>query len=110
MTIVFDPNVAYPSDRYGGEYQEFEGEAVEVEPWEPHAPGSCVADDDVRVVVELPNGERFTGYTKAPPPLGVTARIRIYNAGGGFYPDNQIQGWRQRPDPPSPPPTLFERL
>ena len=33
------------------------------------------------------------GYTTHPPKVGYRATIRLYNSGGGWYPDDRIVGW-----------------
>ena len=92
MTRLFDPNLVYPSDSEGGRYIELDGAVVEL-------------------VHVLPNGERmlrvstpkgiFTGFSRFPgtyePQIGDLATIRIYDAGGGHYPDNRITSLRRTP-------------
>ena len=78
--MLFDPNKTYPQDDVGC-YRELVGRVV----------GHRAPD---RVAVETPEGT-FTGiWHRDPPPVGSTATIRIYDSGGGFYPDNQIVGYR----------------
>ena len=64
-----------------GAYIDLEGEVVEVE------------EEAIRVKTE--HGV-FTGYFGLPnrlPSVGYRARIRVYDSGGGFYPDNRVMGW-----------------
>lgn len=94
MSRLFDPDICYPSDSTGP-YQEFEGKIVKSE--------------DLRdiglahVHVEVEGHGVMDGYWHIPdnhcddpgsvPPVGGTARIRIYDSGGGWYPDDRIMGW-----------------
>lgn len=83
---LFDPKYIYPSDDYGGEFITLTGEVIEL--GEP-------LSDSVSVKVKTDNGI-FTGYslTKYAPKIGYTATIKIYNSGGGWYPDNEIMQYR----------------
>lgn len=83
MTL-FDPNVVYPLDEVGP-YIELEGKVA-------HVGKQDNPDHEVLVTVQTKHGE-FKGVTSRPPRPGFSARIRVYNAGGGFYPDNRITGW-----------------
>ena len=84
MTIAFDRNLAYPCDDVGA-YQEVSG--VVVETGEP-------LGGSVRVVIETEKHGRITGYARKPmarsAKRAVWACIRVYDAGGGFYPDNSV--------------------
>jgi len=80
---LFQQSLTYPQDDTG-EYTELVGEVVKL--------GTPIGDD-VSVQVKTARGT-YTGYTQTPPPkIGNWARIRIYRAGGGWYPDNIITGW-----------------
>jgi hypothetical protein len=85
--------VSYPSDREGGEYLEFEGPVVEVgEPLD--TTGDML---EMPVVVHTEKGD-FRGWTNYPThhgrlQVGDRATIRVYNSGGGWYPDDKIMGW-----------------
>lgn len=85
MSRLFSPDFAYPCDHVGA-YIELDGTIVNV-----HKPlGDCVGLD-----VETKEG-CFTGYWHAPdhtPEVGFQATVRVYHAGGGFYPDNRIVRW-----------------
>ena len=93
MTRLFDPAVSYPSDREGGEYLEFEGPVVEVgEPLD--TTGDML---EMSAVVRTEKGD-FRGWTNYPARygrlrVGDRATIRVYNSGGGWYPDDRITGW-----------------
>ena len=88
---LFHPDVVYPSDTYGGRYVEVSGPVLEV--GGPYAESD---DDSVRVVVEAEDGRRHTGWAHGPlvaqvfgqQPLRAT--MRVYDAGGGWYPDNRV--------------------
>ena len=86
-----DGHRSSPSDRIGP-YVELVGEVVKV-----GEPGF----DSVAITVKTDKGT-YMGYWEGPPSergnvrtpkLGQWARIRIYDAGGGWYPDNTISGW-----------------
>lgn len=86
---LFERHLVYPSDSYGGRFVEFEGPVVEV--------GEPIASGEYQVWVETSKG-RFSGWTSAyaavfPPKVGHHATIRIYDAGGGWYPDDRILSW-----------------
>lgn len=86
---LFDPNLVYPQDRTGV-YADLEGVVTAV--GEP-------LGNDVLVTVETDRGV-FLGWTYVPldqdpvVKIGYLATIRVYDAGGGFYPDNRIVSWR----------------
>lgn len=83
---LFDPNLVYPSDEMG-EYIELVGEITEMGGPFWHF---------VSVTVRAKKGV-FKGFwdTRSghSPKVGQWARIRIYNSGGGFYPDDRIVGF-----------------
>ena len=81
---LFDDNFIYPSD-VNGRYIELEGEVILVN---ESLGDSCV------VTVSTDSGV-FTGYTisKYAPAVGYWAKIKIYDCGGGHYPDNEIREW-----------------
>lgn len=85
---MFDRNFIYPQDHIGP-YIELSGIVVKV--------GEYFGQEDVSVSVETDKGV-FTGYHwfKHLPSVGYEVRIRIYDAGGGWYPDNRIVGWRKK--------------
>ena len=87
--MLFEPGLVYPSDDVGF-YDDLTGEVVSVKRHD--------SDDDYdygSVDVKTEHGI-FTGWTlvKYLPKIGYSATIRVYDAGGGFYPDNRITGWR----------------
>lgn len=98
MGIVWETHLSYPSDRIG-RYQEFEGKIVHTDA--PRGSGVYY----VAVLVE--GVGRLLGYWEIPdshrddsswaPPVGGTARIRVYDSGGAWYPDNRIMGFSGRP-------------
>jgi hypothetical protein len=84
MTL-FDFAVAYPSDDVGP-YLELWGKVLTVS--ERFYTGQAI---EVRT-----NEGVFSGYTNySPKPSSCVwwAKIRIYDSGGGFYPDNKIMEW-----------------
>jgi hypothetical protein len=85
MTL-FDRNYVYPSDQWGGEFEERDGVIKSVR----------LIDDFYSIDVETQEG-LITGYfpklTGTPPEVGYMATIRIYRCGGGWYPDNRIVHW-----------------
>lgn len=85
MDPLFDHRYVYPSDDVGP-YVELKGTVIAVG---DHLGDAC------SVKVETDKGT-FTGYWNHPttsPKVGYNASIRIYDAGGGWYPDNRITGW-----------------
>lgn len=97
MPRLFEPNLVYPSDREGGRFVELDGDIIEV--GEPLF-GSLVY---VSVKVRTEKGD-FGGFYGFPPSwlehlqtqgpkVGHRATIRVYDAGGGWYPDNKITSW-----------------
>lgn len=98
MSPLFDPDLVYPSDGTGY-YQDFEGKIVKSED---------LSDLGFAYIhVEVEGVGSFSGVWRIPdahrddprwiPPIGGSARIRIYDAGGGWYPDNEIMGWTWKP-------------
>lgn len=91
MGKLFDPNLVYPQDDMG-EYIELVGEITKV---------GGVLGDSVSVTVKTDKGT-FIGYWESPPSgkyfpkTGQWARIRCYNSGGGWYPDDKITGFGSR--------------
>lgn len=75
---LFDRNLVYPSDSIGP-FTELLGVVTVV--------------DELEVTVRTPEHGEFTGFASQPPKVGYIAWIRIYNAGGGWYPDNRITRW-----------------
>lgn len=82
--MLFDRSFVYPSDEIGP-YIELYGIVESV---------GDTTGEDVSVTVSTDKG-KFVGYylSKHAPPIGSRASIRVYDAGGGFYPDNKITGW-----------------
>lgn len=84
---MFEPGVAYPSDGDGGPYVEDTGEVIAVA--------------GLRITVQTEQyGEQYgyahelyEGRPGALPRVGDTATIRLYNSGGGWYPDDRIVSW-----------------
>ena len=75
----------YPSNR-NGRYVELVGKVIGV--GEP-------LTDSVAITVETRRGT-FTGYYGKPdalPKIGYEANVRVYEGGGGWYPDNEIVSW-----------------
>ena len=83
MGHLFDRNLVYPRDHVGP-YVELDGDIVEV--GEP-------MDDSVEVTIDTEHG-RVSGWADGPFLRAVKgagwARIRVYDSGGGFYPDNRV--------------------
>lgn len=93
MTRLFEHGVSYPSDREGGCYVEFEGPVVEV--GKPLDETSDMLETPVTVRTE--KGD-FRGWATFPaccgaPVVGDRATIRVYDSGGGWYPDDKIISW-----------------
>lgn len=85
----FEPGVAYPCDAVGA-YVEYEGTVTKVHDDHPE-------DDEVRIDVHVEGEGDFYGYWLMPkraPKVGYLTTIRVYDMGGGFYPENSIRGWR----------------
>jgi hypothetical protein len=82
---LFDHALAYPQDGVGP-YTELDGIVTRVGTQDE-------PDDEVAVTVKTADHGELTGYTPRPPKVGYTARIRVYECGGGWYPDNRIMGW-----------------
>lgn len=87
MVYLFDEKFVYPSDEHGA-YIELVGTIV------------CV--DDLVVTVQTENGV-FTGYAEQRrcdwcgyPNIGQIATIKLYEQGGGRYPDHMIISWRSK--------------
>ena len=72
-------------DDYGAIYIELIGEVIHI--GEP-------LSRDAAVKVKTNEGV-FTGYYLAShlPKVGYFAKIRIYDSGGGWYPDDRIVAW-----------------
>lgn len=94
MSVTWNHNLIYPTDSTGP-YQEFEGKIVKVED---------LRDIGLaKVFLEVTGVGELSGYWHIPdhhrheeswlPPVGGTARIHCYDAGGGWYPDDKIMGW-----------------
>lgn len=90
---LFEPGFVYPSDYEGGRYVELEGLVVEV--------GKSIdASSDFHetpVTVRTEKGD-FQGWWCRParleaPVVGDRATVRVYDCGGGWYPDDKITGW-----------------
>lgn len=97
MARLFEPGYVYPSDREGGCYLELEGDVIAVD--DIDVGGSDLRE--VGVTVRTDKGE-FRGFTQYPrsstfhPQVGHRARIRVYDIGGGWYPDHRITGFWTR--------------
>ena len=90
MTRLFEPGFVYPSDREGGRYVELEGVLIEV-----RRPLSEKAEYPVKVKTDKGIFDAFTGYVGSfIPAVGHLVTVRIYDAGGGWYPDNRIMSIR----------------
>jgi hypothetical protein len=81
--IKFDRNLVYPSDSFGG-LREIEGPVVKV--------GKSLGD---AIMVEISSSYgNISGYAHGPmvdtAPIATTARIRVHDCGGGYYPDNEV--------------------
>lgn len=81
---LFDPDYVYPSDLEGGRYMECVGPIVEV---------ALALADHWKMTVRTEKGDH-TGWLRKiddfEPKVGDFACIRIYDCGGGWYPDNKI--------------------
>lgn len=92
---LFDPSLVYPSDGVGP-YIELEGAVL--------ARGETDGDEPFFVLVETLRGQ-FRPFARAPfdrsVVVGGWARVRVYNSGGGWYPDDRITSagpWPLRPE------------
>lgn len=98
MSKLFDPNLVYPCDDVG-QYIDLEGTVIRVDKFltrdeqttaellEEKAP-----DSSTPVNVKTEHGV-IQAYSHHPPKVGYWAIVRVYAAGGGFYPDNKIISW-----------------
>lgn len=77
---------AYPCDEVGP-YEDLEGPVTEVR-------GELCGEYPVTVLTDR---GPVTGWTPRPPKAGYTATVRVYRAGGGWYPDNRIMSWSAHP-------------
>ena len=89
MTRLFDPNLVYPADE-GGRFVDLIGTVIEVD----NTHHDSFEWEEIKVVVQTEQGT-YEGYTPRPPKVGYQATIRVYDAGGGWYPDNRIVGWSE---------------
>ena len=100
---LFPRGFVYPRDDYGGDYIELEGVVLKRR--------VADGDDPFSVDVQTLRG-RFYAFAKAYFDefvfVGGWARVRVYNSGGGWYPDDRVMAagpWRiSAPDRPSDPP------
>lgn len=95
MPVRFEPNLVYPSDNIGGRYIDVPGRVVYV--------GSPLRDrEEYPITVEVAENEEYTGFSgyvgAYVPRIGDEAVIRIYDWGGGWYPDNRVSQFA-RPAP-----------
>lgn len=86
MEPLFQNGLVYPSDNIGP-YVDLPGTVVTVD--------DDPLDDHVEVKVDTGDRGIFSGWILAriKPDVGCLATVRVYRAGGGFYPDNRIVGW-----------------
>jgi hypothetical protein len=80
---LFDPDLSYPSDDVG-KYLEVEGIVRSVEEWDV---GHVHADVDTELGL-------VRAYGDLKPLVGSIATVRIYDSGGGWYPDDRLMGWK----------------
>lgn len=87
---LFDPKYVYPTDRRGGRFCDLSGVIVS---------RSLEWPDCASIEVETARGT-FTGFLGEPmvevARRAKYARIRCYDWGGGWYPDNRIQSLSTR--------------
>ena len=89
MRRMFEPGYVYPSD-HTGPFNEISGRVVEVNPSSDDPGGP------IQVAVRTEYGVLYGWYEgEDPPRIGYRATIRCYVAGGGWYPDDIIVGWRK---------------
>lgn len=95
---LFDPNLVYPCDREGGRHVDLEGVITKV--GDIDIGGEQLRE--VSVTVQTKHGP-YTGFVRYPrtsafcPEPGHHATIRVYDCGGGWYPDNRIISWGNIP-------------
>ncbi len=86
MSSLFKPGFVYPRDHVG-EYVELEGKIVAVDEWLPN---------ELKIIIAV-KGNTYVAYTRkfgnALPEIGDIGKIKHYDWGGGFYPDDVIIGW-----------------
>jgi hypothetical protein len=83
---LFEPDVVYPRDGKGCRYIDLTGTIVSVD--EPDEDGWFKVD------VRTDRGS-WDGYGCQPklPKVGYTAVVRVYDWGGGYYPENHLISW-----------------
>ena len=102
MATLFSKKIVYPvfSDCHGC-YAELDGFVMSVADYE--------TGGSVLVRVRTPQGDfsaecdlRLVGNGVRPSDV---VRVRVYDSGGGSYPDNRVVGWSRdrQPPPPAPP-------
>ena len=83
MSFTFDPNLVYPSDEVG-QWVEISGPITQVDE----------IAQLIKIVIDSEYGH-IEGYVAEPMYDFVKkaryARIRVYESGGGCYPDNRVR-------------------
>jgi hypothetical protein len=89
MPLLFNPHLVYPSDEFGP-YLELVGQIVSV--------NSPLSGGEVGVKVKTERGQ-FTAYVckHMSDFVGMAkwVRVRVYDSGGGWYPDNRVMSISQ---------------
>jgi len=86
---LFKPGFSYPSDREGGRYIELTAEVIEI----IYKLEGDIDDFHLRVRTEsgvLDGWLRVPSSSEFVPKVGHHTIIRVYDIGGGWYPDNRI--------------------
>jgi len=89
MSLLFNPHLVYPSDEFGP-YLELVGQVTSV--------NDPLSGGEVGVKVQTERGQ-FTAYVckfmAEAVKMGKWVRVRVYDVGGGWYPDNRVMSISQ---------------
>jgi len=79
-----------------GPYVEATGLVIAVESIDQDDP-----EGQTEVTIRTPDGSTARGWilSRRAPKVGYTATIRLYEAGGGWYPDDRVTSWSSPPLP-----------
>lgn len=88
MLLRFDPNLVYPTDDVGP-FIDINGIVIKADNGVKKE-GSSLLEEPIHVVVDTEYGN-ISGFCKIQAKVGMKATIRVYESGGGFYPDNVIR-------------------
>ena len=88
MLLQFDPNLVYPTDDVGP-FIDINGIVIKADKGVKKE-GSFLLEEPIYVVVDTEYGN-ISGFARMQAEIGMKATIRVYDSGGGFYPDNTIR-------------------